>query len=103
MANKLGIAQNTYSKIETNQTKLTTETLQKIAEVLEISPMDIMSQQPAIINMQPNQGTQNAIGHVDNFITGQKELYEQIIAGKDKEIERLEKLVEMFMEQSKRK
>ena len=97
VANELGIAQNTYSKIESNQTKLTTEMLAKIADVLEVSPMDIMTQQPAIINFQPNQGTQQAFGHVDTFISTQKELYEQLLASKDAEIERLQKLVENLL------
>ena len=35
LANKLGIAQNSYSKIETNRTKLNTEMLTKIADSLK--------------------------------------------------------------------
>lgn len=93
MAEKLGIAQNTYSKIETNHSKLSTDTMQKIAAVLEISPMDILSQQPAIINLQSNQGTQQAFGYIETFISSQKELYSQIIDSKDAEIVRLTALV----------
>lgn len=98
IAHELGIAQNTYSKIESNQTKLTTEMLAKIADVLEVSPMDIMTQQPAIINFQPNQGTQQAFGHVDTFVSTQKELFEKLLEAKDAEIERLQKLVETLLE-----
>lgn len=98
MAQRLGIAQNTYSKIETDHTKLTTDTLQKIAEILEISPMDIMQQQPSIINMQPNQGTQQAIGNIETYIASQKELYDQIIASKEAEIVRLQKIVDGLLQ-----
>lgn len=89
VADQLGIKQNSYSKIETNQTKLTAEMLQKLANVLQVSPMDIMNQQPAIINFQPNQGTQQSIGYIETFVSSQKELFEKIIAVKDEEINRL--------------
>ena len=98
MANRLGIAQNTYSKYETNQSKISAETLEKIAEILEVSPLDLMSQQPAIINFQPNQGTQQSIAHADNVITNEKELYVQMLAAKDAEIERLQSIIEKLLE-----
>lgn len=94
MAENLGIKQNMYSRIEGNQTKLTAEMLQKLAGVLGVSPMDIMSQQPAIVNFQPNQGTQNAIGHIETFVSEQRELIDKILASKDEEIERLNKIIE---------
>lgn len=94
VASKLGIRQNTYSKIENNQTKLTAEMLQKISEVLEVSPMDIMSHQPAIINFQANQGTQQSIGYIETFVSSQKELFDVLITSKDAEIARLQKIIE---------
>ena len=94
VAERLGIRQNTYSKIENNQSKLTAETLQKLADVLEVSPMDIMNHQPAIINFQPNQGTQQSIGYIETFISSQKELVDKLVASKDAEIERLQKFIE---------
>lgn len=97
VADMLGIAQNTYSKYENNQSKISVETLEKIAKVLEVSPMDLMSSQPAIINFQPNQGTQQSIGHVDTIITNQKELYEQMLASKDEEIARMQKIIDSLL------
>lgn len=97
VAARLGIAQNTYSKYETNQTRLTVETLERIAEILEVTPMDLMSQQPAIVNFSPNQGTQQSIGHVDTVINNQKELYEQIIQAKDAEIERMQRIIDALL------
>lgn len=96
MATKLGIAQNTYSQYETNHTKIKAETLQKIAEVLEVSPMDLMSPIPAVINFEQNNG--NVIGHVDNLFTSQKELYEQMLTSKDEEIARLTKMVDRLID-----
>lgn len=97
VADKLGIKQNSYSKIENNQTKLTAEMLQKIAALFGVSPMDIINQQPAIVNMQPNQGTQQAFGYIETFVSTQKEVYEKLISSKDSEIARLTKQVEDLM------
>ncbi len=71
--------------------------LVKIAEVLEVSPMDILSSQPAIINFQSNKGTQQSFGYVENVISGQKELYEKMLSGKDEEINRLNKIIEKML------
>jgi transcriptional regulator with XRE-family HTH domain len=97
VAAKLGIAQNAYSRIETNQTKLDSKMLVKLAEVLEVSPMDILSTQPAIINFQSNKGTQQSFGYVETVVSGQKELYDKLIAGKDEEIVRLSKIIEKLL------
>ena len=93
MAEQLGVAQNTYSKYENNGDKLPFETLQKIATVLGVSITDLTSNTPIIINNQSaNQGTQG-IGHVENLITGQKELFERIIASKDEELNILKEVI----------
>jgi len=97
VAAKLGIAQNSYSRIETNQAKLDSAMLVKLADVLGVSPMDILSGQPAIINFQSNKGTQQSFGYVENVTTGQKELYDKLIAGKDEEIARLNKIIEKLL------
>lgn len=96
VAAQLGIAQNTYSKIETNQTKLSTDTLTKLAEIFEVTPMDIISNQPAIVNFQPNHGTQG-IGHIEHFYAFQKDLFDKIIATKDEEISRLNTIIEKLL------
>lgn len=40
MAQKLGISQNAYSRIELNKTKLNTDAAEKIADVLEVPLSD---------------------------------------------------------------
>jgi transcriptional regulator with XRE-family HTH domain len=97
VATLLGIAQTAYSRIETNQTKLDSGMLVKISEVLGVSPMDILSSQPAIINLQSNKGTQQSFGYVETVMSGQKELYEKMLEGKDAEIVRLNKIVEKLL------
>ncbi len=110
MAEKLGIKQNSYSNIENNQTKLTTEMLQKIANVLEVSPLDIMNFQPAVINFTNTQNGHNGFGYIQTFVSDQKEITEKLIASKDSEIAsknveiaRLTKQVEDLMELLKKK
>jgi transcriptional regulator with XRE-family HTH domain len=97
VAAKLGIAQNAYSRIETNQTRLESGMLVKIAEVLGVSPMDILSSQPAIINLQSNKGTQQSFGYVENLVSGQKELYEKMLSSKDEEIARMQKIIDSLL------
>ncbi len=93
VAMRLGIAQNTYSGYENNQIKISAEMLEKVADVLEVSPMDLMNQQPAIINLQSNHGTQG-IAHIENFYSVQKEFIDKMLLAKDEEISRLQKIID---------
>lgn len=104
VANQLGINQNSYSRIETNQQKkIDIDTLKKIAEVLGVTVADITSNEPIIIqNQASNQGTQG-IGHIEHFYTDQKDLYQQLLDTKDKEIERLTKQNEKLMNMLEKK
>ncbi|RYE59391.1 MAG: XRE family transcriptional regulator [Sphingobacteriales bacterium] len=96
MADKLSIAQNTYSKYENNAEKLPFETLEKIADVLGVSVVDITSNEPIIINNQSsNQGAQ---GKIEHFYTDQKELFEKVIASKDEEIKSLMEVITSLKE-----
>lgn len=61
LAEKLGIAQNSYSRIESNQTKLDTAMLAKIAAELGVSPAELLNTEPTVINFAPNQGTQGSV------------------------------------------
>lgn len=93
LASMIGIEQNTFSRIETNQTKLSTEMLEKIAKALGVSPMDIISSEPTVVNFASNQGTQG-IGHVEHLYTFQREWVEKIMTSKDDEIASLKKIIE---------
>jgi len=99
VAGKLDIAQNTYSKLEKNQTKLNTDTLEKIAAVLEVSINDLLSEEPIVLNFNGiNHGAQGKFDLIEHFHAGQKELYEKIIASKDEEIQRLNKIIEGLLQ-----
>ncbi len=96
MADKLGIAQNTYSKYENNSEKLPFETIERIAEVLEVSLNEITSNDPIIINNQSsNKGAQ---GRIENYYSDQKDLFEKLIESKNREIESLTRQLEKMYE-----
>lgn len=97
MSEKIGIAQNTYSKIESNHIRLSTEMLQNISNILEISPMDIMNPKPAIINFQHNKNMEQEFLQEHSEIPNQKELYELLIDAKNSEIDNLKKIIESLI------
>jgi len=97
VAAKLGIAQNSYSRIETCQTKMNLEMLEKLAKILNVTPADIMSAEPIIVNFN---GSGNDIPgpfhRIEQYVMSQKELYEKIIASKDAEIAQLKKTIDLL-------
>ena len=96
VASKLNIGQSSYSRIETNQTKLDVDTVTKLADILGVSTTELLTSEPSVVNFAPNQGTQG-IGHIENFYSFQKDLVEKVIAGKDEEIARLQKIIDELM------
>ena len=98
MASRLDIAQNTYSRIEKNQTKLTAELLDKVAKELGVSPIDILSTEPAIVNFGTVHGTLQ--GNIENFYTYQKEFLETIKGSIDALLEQ-NKLLMKILEDKK--
>ena len=95
VAGKLEIAQNSYSKLETHPDQIKFGTLEKIAEILEVSINDLISEEPIIFNFNGvNHGAQGKFDLIEHFHTGEKELYEKIIASKDEEIARMQKTID---------
>ena len=98
LASKLNISQRAYSKMETGQTKLSVDSLFKIAETLETSINNILG-------MDGNNVFNNSFtittgdGMVINKSASEKvhELYESLIKSKDAEILRLQHQVDTFI------
>jgi transcriptional regulator with XRE-family HTH domain len=90
VAQKLGITQNAYSKIETNHSKTSEDMLQKLATLLGVSAEDIKSPEPVIINFH-NSPQSNGVNngeiknHNEHLL---KQLTQQLLV-KDKQIEEL--------------
>jgi len=97
VAAKLGIAQNSYSRIENHQTKLSSETLEKLAKILNVTLADILSPEPIIVNFHDaSNAAKSSFQHIEQQILNQKELYEKIIASKDEEIAQLKKTIDLL-------
>jgi len=93
IAQRLNITQKAYSKIETNQTRLSVDNLLKIAEVLETSVNKILDIDGGTV--YNNYSTHNGEGIVINKTTSDKiiELYDKLLKAKDDEITSLKELL----------
>jgi transcriptional regulator with XRE-family HTH domain len=92
IAEKLGITQNAYSRIENNQTRLTAERLEKLAVILEITPMELLSEKEPVICFSdaPVPSKQEKDEHWKEMIENTRQLYGQVICSKDEKIAHLE-------------
>lgn len=97
IADKLGITQNAYSRIENNQTKMTAERLRQLACILNIPPLELLSDKEPVITFSDSiSSSANMGGHTEReqqwkeMIESTKQLYGQVICGKDERIAFLE-------------
>jgi transcriptional regulator with XRE-family HTH domain len=93
VAKELGIKQNTYSKIETNQSKVSDAMVEKLATIFGVSAEDIKSPEPIIINFHNSPQSNGAVGVNNGEVKNHNEqLVQQLtqqLAIKDKQIEEL--------------
>lgn len=59
MADRLGISQSAYSRLEKGDAKLDVDRLRKIAEILEVPVEELLSNDPITINVYDNKGGTN--------------------------------------------
>ena len=90
VAQQLGIKQNAYSKIETNQSKASDAMVEKLATIFGVSAEDIKSPEPVIINFH-NSPQSNGVnnGEIKNQSEQLLQQLTQQLAIKDKQIEEL--------------
>ena len=62
VAKKLGITQNTYSRVENNQTRITTERLHQIAEILNVPVGELVSNEDLVIHCRNSSPVNNYSG-----------------------------------------
>jgi transcriptional regulator with XRE-family HTH domain len=95
LAKKLGITQKAYSKIENNETKLTVDTLVRIAEILEVEVASFFSsaEKPILNDFSTRSGGDNVI-YKNYSIEKIEELYKEIIKSKEAEIETLKTILQ---------
>ena len=97
VASELGITQSAYSKIELGETEVSYSKLNKIAEVLGMSPEEIMTfNEQMIFNIMHNQ-TGNGFVINKGFTENEKILYENQIALLKEEIAYLKKVLDKLL------
>jgi len=92
MAGKLGISQNAYSKIETGQSKLDTDRLQEISDLLDVPVETILNDHLQIFNSNTGHVDKYYGCYIENLQDENKELIQLLkeqIAHLQKENERL--------------
>lgn len=108
MAKKLSMSVSGYSKIERGETKIAVTKLKKIAEILGIDIMELMSvgeKNVYFVNIGDSNGGGNIIGSPAELAFEVQKLQlinqhqHEIIAQKDKDIARLETIVELMKNQ----
>jgi transcriptional regulator with XRE-family HTH domain len=93
IAEKLGITQNAYSRIENNQTKITAERLGRLATILNIPPLELLSDKEPVIHFSDPSHNNQAPAKEDHWkemIESTRQLYGQVICSKDERIAFLE-------------
>ena len=105
VAEKLGITQNAYSRIENNQTRLTAERLERLAIILDISPLELLSEREPVLQFTScaaQAPTPAADEHWKEMIETTKQLYGQEIIGKDEKIALLENEISFLRKETDR-
>lgn len=95
IADKLGISQRAYSKIENNQTKIDWERITKIAEVFGVDPIDMISFDDNLIFNNCNQS-----GKFETFINN---MPERLIEQYENRIKELSEEVQFLRRQLEKK
>ena len=97
LASELGITQSAYSKMELGETEVSYSKLTRIAEVLGMSPEEIMTfNEQMIFNVMHNQ-TGNGFVINKGFTENEKKLYEDQITHLKEEINYLKKVLDKLL------
>ncbi len=78
VAQKLGISQRTYGKLETGETKLDVPRIEKIADILEIEPFSLITFDEKMLFNNYNHATQGFFSTIHTS-EGIKEVYKERI------------------------
>jgi transcriptional regulator with XRE-family HTH domain len=106
VAKKLGITQNTYSRVENNQTRITTERLHQIAQILNVPVGELVSNEELVIqcrnSLPNNQPVALNQEHWKELLENTRQLYKEIISGTNEKIALLEsEIQELRQEKNK--
>ena len=93
IAAQIGVTQNSFSKIETDQSELKSRMLLKIANALEVSPIEIVYDELTVINSSSRKFIKLSLENAEAIIVLQRDIFEKAIAAKDDEIAKLNKII----------
>jgi transcriptional regulator with XRE-family HTH domain len=78
LAEKLGISQNSYSRLESETVKISTDRLKEIAQILDVPAEYLMNTDAPVYNFSNNSSIKYA-GQIENIYDDQKELLHKTI------------------------
>jgi len=92
IASELGINQNTYSKLESGQTRLTVDRVKRLAEIYRVDPEYFFSDEGSVINYNTGAHSHGGPIHTYNSYDNDliRKLYEQILGEKNELIKTLQ-------------
>lgn len=90
VAIKLGITQSNYAKIESEDIKITFNRLKMLAEILEIDLAELVNTNRQVVHNLHNSQHGNVYHFIENLYFDNKDVYNQLLAEKDKRILQLE-------------
>jgi transcriptional regulator with XRE-family HTH domain len=93
IAEKLGITQTSYSRIETNRTKISAERLGQLAAILKVPTTDLLSDNEPVIQCNDSSFHHLVLTQKDEWnelLDNMRQHYEQLISSKDERISFLE-------------
>jgi transcriptional regulator with XRE-family HTH domain len=81
MAQQLGVTQSAYSKMELGESEVTYKRLERISEVIEMKPEEVISfNESMVFNVMNNQNGGNVFGDINNSISDtERKLYQDQI------------------------
>ena len=96
MATKLGMQQATYSRLESQESKLTINRLQDIAIILETDIVDLLDSSKITIQNQTNNEGAYGNGYVENLFIENKETVKKLVQTLENENQYLKKEIEFL-------
>jgi transcriptional regulator with XRE-family HTH domain len=99
VAEKLGVSQSAYSKMELGESEVTFNRLEKISEVLEMKPEEVIAfNESMVFNVMHNQNGGNVFGDINNTVSDtERQLYQDQINLLKEEVTYLKKMLEKVL------
>lgn len=99
VAQKLGVSQSAYSKMELGESEVTYGRLEKISEILEMKPEEVIAfNESMVFNVMNNAYGGNVFGDINNTVSDtERQLYQDQINLLNKEVTYLKKMLEKVL------